>query len=164
MAQVNHQVDAQAEENTFDCLPADTYTVVLDSSEWKPTKDAQTEYLSLSWKVIDGKYNGRLIFEVLNLKNKGPKAAETIKIAQTSLSAIGLACGVSVIKDTAQLHGIPISLKVGITAPTEAYPNPKNKILKHLPMNGKAPVQPVSTSAGSEDAPPPAGKKKPSWA
>lgn len=152
-------VDQNAEEKSFDILPAGEYKAIICESDYAPTKNGMGKNLKLTYQVIDGPMNGRKIFE--NLCISYPSKPETQIIAQNTLSLIGKACGVNVLKDSAQLHNIPIMIKVNVTAAKGEY-GPGNKIVKHEALSGNAPVQ-ATPAAGFQAAPPASGVNKAPW-
>lgn len=94
----------------YEALPAGDYRAIATSSEMRPTKAGAGAYLQIAWEVIDGEYKGRKLWSRLNLQNPSPKAVE---IAQRELSSICRAAGVLRPRDSAELHNIPVLLKVG---------------------------------------------------
>lgn len=84
-----------------DLLPPNDYPVQIVASEMKPTKTGNGEYLSLEMEVIDGEHKGAKIWENLNLNNP---SAQTMEIAQRTLSAICHATGKMEIEDSVDLH------------------------------------------------------------
>jgi hypothetical protein len=138
------------DQGTPEPIPAGWYKVVMDSSEMVPTKDGVGMRLSLVFKIIDGQYTNRKIFEGLNLKNASPVAQE---IAYKQLSAICHATGVLVAEDSAQLHNIPLQIKVKLKAATGAY-DAKNEVAGYKHINEI--VSNTPAVAPNPFAPPPA--------
>lgn len=92
-----------------DALPAGKYKCVAIESEFKPTKDGGGKYLQFCFEVVDGEYKGRRVWDRLNLVNNNSQAVE---IARRSLSSICHAVNILQPKDSSQLHGIPLTVKV----------------------------------------------------
>ena len=90
-------------------LPADKYLAVITESEMKPTKAGTGSYLQLTFQVIEGEYQNRLLWARLNLDNPNDSAR---KIAQGDLSAICRAVGVLSPNDSAELHNLPLVINV----------------------------------------------------
>ena len=144
-----------------DPVPAGWYKVVMDKSEMKPTKDGTGMRLEMQFKVIDGQYTNRKIFEGLNLQNANPVAQE---IAYKQLSAVAHAVNVLMVEDSSQLHNIPLQIKVKLK-PAQgqydagnsivAYKN-INELVSHTPA--AVPGAPAAFGAGAPAsfAPPPA--------
>lgn len=85
--------DAQTVEpnDSFDPVPNGDYLCIITTSEMKPTKAGDGAYLELELQVIEGPYQGRKLWDRLNLNNANET---TVKIAKGTLSAICRAVGV----------------------------------------------------------------------
>ena len=123
------QVDPSS---TFDPVPPDDYLVQVINSEMKPTKDGQGQYLQLEMDILDGEYQGRKVFDRLNLLNNNP---QTVEIAQRTLSAICHATGVLNVQDSEQLHFIPMIVKV-VVKPAQGQYSASNEVKGYKPVNG----------------------------
>lgn len=98
-------------QGSFDPIPAGWYVGMIVASEMKPTKTGSGEYLQLRIDIIEGEYEGRVLFDRLNLRNTNQTAVE---IAQRQLSAICRAVGVMQPQDSSDLHDRPLRVKVSI--------------------------------------------------
>lgn len=98
--------------NDFSPIPAGKYIAVMTQSEWVQTKKGDGEYLNLTWQIVEGKHKGRSLWSRLNLRNKNQLA---VQIAQAELSSICRAIGILIVRDTVQLHDIPIVLTVKLS-------------------------------------------------
>ena len=105
-------------QGDFEPIPAGWVTCMITESEMKPTKTGTGEYLQLRLDVIEGDYEGRVLFSRLNLKNPNQTAVE---IAQRELSAICRAVGVMQPKDSSDLHDKPLRVKVAIRPAGNGY-------------------------------------------
>lgn len=161
MAQLNFDARTVAPDSgQQDPVPAGWYNVVIDKSEMKPTKDGTGMRLELQFKIIDGQFTNRKIFEGLNLQNANPVAQE---IAYKQLSAIAHAVKVLMVQDSSQLHNIPLKVKVSLKAASGQY-EAKNEIKAYKDINevvaqpAAAPGAPAAFGAGAPaafGAPPP---------
>lgn len=97
--------------DSFEPLAEGEYLAVATDSEKKPTKAGTGEYLQFVWEIVEGPHEGRKLWSRLNLWNPSTTAVE---IANRELSAICSATGVMRPKDSAEIHGIPVKLKVGL--------------------------------------------------
>lgn len=140
MAQMNHTVDTQDTQEGFDIIPAGEYIAVIESSDLVPTKAGTGEILKLTYQIIDGPQKGKKLFNNLNLKNPNQQA---VQIATRSLNSIGVAVGVTDIKDSSQLHNIP--MKIDVMVKDDATYGKQNNIKKHIPMNKDS--EPIQTEA-----------------
>ncbi|WED25034.1 DUF669 domain-containing protein [Roseobacter phage CRP-901] len=66
----NYNIHEVEPMGTFEPLPADWYRCVIADTEERETKKQDGSYLQLTIEVIDGKYQGRKIFDRLNRKKK----------------------------------------------------------------------------------------------
>lgn len=126
MAQLPSVFNAKDSEKMggFEPIPAGWYLAEVAKSEYKATKAKTGHYLSLQFKILDGEYKGRYLFNMLNLDNPNPTAVE---ISQKELASICEACGLDEIEDSTELHGIPVAVRVVIKDGNAGYP-PKNEI------------------------------------
>jgi hypothetical protein len=150
------KLDFNAEDyepmGSFSPLPVGEYLVVISASEMKDTKTGRGKYLQLVYDVVDGDYQGRHLFDRLNLVNENETAQ---KIAQQALSAICRAVGVMHPKDSEELHDRPFVVKVGIRAATEQYQE-SNTIKGYETKDGKSVTD---KKAETKETTPAKGKK-----
>lgn len=117
MAHLNNFNANEVEPTTdFDPIPAGTYVAVITDSQMKPTKDGMGEYLELTFQVLEGEYKGRLLWARLCLNHS---KEITAKIARGHLSAICRAVGVLTPRDSAELHNLPLVVKVALKKRTD---------------------------------------------
>lgn len=95
---------------SFDPIPSGKYLAAIAESEMKPTKNGNGHYLEMTFDIIHGPFKGRKVWARLNLDNRNPT---TVEIARGQLSAICRAVGVMQPQDSAELHDLPLSIKVG---------------------------------------------------
>jgi hypothetical protein len=118
-------VPDEAEDSSFAPIDAGWYEAEIIKSEIKSTKDKKGKYIALTFKVVAGEKEGRLIFTNLNIVNASEIA---VKIAQSDLKAICGAVGHDdELEDTEDLHNIPMEIKVTVKAETSQWPA-KNEI------------------------------------
>ena len=118
MALIDFNAEAIEPQSDFSPLPVGNYTVVITTSEMKPTKTGNGQYLQLTLQVVEGEYKNRLIFDRLNISNANEVAQQ---IAQKALSSICRAVGVMHPKDSEELHDKPFSVKIGIRPASGEY-------------------------------------------
>ena len=94
---------------SFDPLPAGKYLAAITSSEIKPTKRGDGNYLQLAFTILDGEFVGRLVWTRLTLEHEN---ATAVKIARANLAAICKAVGVLTPKDSVELHNLPLIIRV----------------------------------------------------
>lgn len=109
MPAIDFNSDDHEPRTGFDPIPAGKYKAVITDSEEKPTKAGTGSYIQFTIEVIEGEHKGRKLWARLNLNNP---SAQAVEIARGELSAICRAVGVKQLKDTAQLHDLPLVVKV----------------------------------------------------
>ena len=158
---------AQAMDD-FSPIPAGEYPAVITESEIKVTKDGQGQYLKLKIEIIEGEFQGRLIFTNLNLWNQNPKAAE---IARRELATIAAATGKVGASDSAEFHNIPMIVKVAVEPGSGEY-GPQNRIKMYSAYGQPAaktaqPItittKPAPEGTGAGDINPATGKPWKPW-
>lgn len=136
----------QPSTGQLDPVPAGWYDAAIDESERKPVKDnLQASFLEIRFNIISGQYQGRKLYTRLNLWNPNPTASE---IAQKDLSAIAHAVNVLVVQDSAQLHGIPLKLKVKVRPAAPPY-EATNDIAAYKPISFVPDAQPTVMAPGA---------------
>lgn len=109
MAQLNFDASSVPVSSSFEALPAGDYPAMITASEMKATKAGTGSYLSLTFELQGGGYQGRRVWTNLNLQNPNPA---TVEIAQKQLAEICNAVGITQLADSAQLHNIPLIIKL----------------------------------------------------
>jgi hypothetical protein len=103
--------EAQPVRSGWDPLPPGDYTACVTSTEVKPTKAGNGEYIELTIEIMDGDFSGRKIWERLNINNP---SEQTVQIARSQLNQLATALGQVPLKDTDQLLEIPFTLTLDI--------------------------------------------------
>jgi len=149
MAELNFNGAGQDAMDDFSVVPPDTYNVQIVKSEVVPTKKKDGTLLKTQFKVIDGKFKGRIIFGQYNLTNPNPQAVEISKKQMKTLcDAIGKPDGV---KDSNELHNVPLQIKVSVKAAEGNYAE-QNEIKFYSKYDG--PKTETASSEGSSAANP----------
>jgi len=120
MAQINFDSTGIDTTNQFDAIPAGDYEAIVTASEMKSTKDGTGQYLELTSEIQSGQYQGRRMWDRINLVNKNPKAVE---IAQKQLAQLCHATGVLQVQNSEQLHNRPFVMKVAVKNDPERGPS-----------------------------------------
>lgn len=95
----------------FDPIPAGNYQCVITESEEKENSKGTGTYVQFTLEVIDGEFKGRKVWERLNLNNP---SEEAVKISRAVLSAMCRAAGKMAVRDSTDLHNLPMVVKVGL--------------------------------------------------
>lgn len=111
MARLNFDPRNVEPNQVFEPIPTSWYTGQIVESEMKATSKNDGHFLKLKVQVMGGDYNGRTVFDQLNLDNPNQ---QTVDIAYRTLSAICHAVGLGQqeVEDSQMLHGRPLLFKV----------------------------------------------------
>lgn len=125
-------VTDEAEDASFDALPAGEYIAHIKKAEIKTNKAKTGEYISCQWEIDeadDVKYVGRIVFQILNISNPSELAQ---KIGLSELKKICEAFGISQLADTDELVGQPARIFLKIRPARDQYPE-SNEVAKVMP-------------------------------
>lgn len=158
---------------SFEAIPEGWYPVVITESDMVDTKAGDGRYLKLKLQIIDGPFSGRTLFDQLNLENPNETA---VKIAKGSLSAICRAVGRMTVRQSEELHNLPLQARViqeeyrgemknkvkGYKAAAEAAPAPAQSARTAAPAQAPQPAAAGKGGAsfGGQGGP---GRKKAPW-
>lgn len=133
MASLGNTFDASSIQpsNTYQALPAGKYLGQIVASEMRATKDGRGQYLYLELDIVEGPHAGRRLFDRLNLINDNEQA---VTIAKQTLSSICHAVGKRQVKDSDELHLIPMVLDVRVRPPKGEYG--ESNSIRYQPRNG----------------------------
>lgn len=134
----------------FEPIPAGKYPVIIVESETKPTKSGTGDYLELKLQIQGGQFDGRLLFDRLNLNNPNEKA---VQIARASLSAICRAVGVLTPHDSSELHNKTLIAIVKLRK-REDTGDMSNEVKGYEAYGKSAPAKPTAVAAGGKPADP----------
>lgn len=109
MAILNFNANEVEPSKAFDPIPAGKYVAVITDSEMKETRAGTGRYLQLEFEITDGEFAGRKLWSRLNIENQN---AEAVRLARADLSAICRAVNVLTPNDSADLHNLPLVIKV----------------------------------------------------
>ncbi len=159
MAQLNQQFDASAVEpaTPFELLPPGKYVAQIVQSEMRATKAGNGQYLWLELDVVEGPYQGRKVWDNLNLVNA---SQQTMEIAQRTLSAICHAVGQLQVTDSEQLHFRPMQVTLAVEVDSRDRLKPveeqrrQNKVKGYAASAGMPPAARAPTQVTAAQAAP----------
>lgn len=108
---MNYYSPDDTPERDFSPIPAGEYLAKIVASEMKETSAKTGEYLALTLEICDGPATGRKLWDNLNLKNPN---SQTQEIARSRLASIRAAVGIKEPRDSQEIHGVPVIVRVGI--------------------------------------------------
>lgn len=126
---------------SFEVIPAGWYTATITSADLKDTKDRTGKYIALRLDILGPTHQGRVVFSNINIRNASTKAEE---IGRQQLRDLMLAIGLSSVRDTDQLVGGNLEIKLKITK-SEEYGD-KNEVTAYK-ATGNTSAVPSSSSA-----------------
>ena len=133
-----NQFDAATVETpSRDPLPAGEYIATVSDSAIKSNKAGTGEYLSLTFQIAEGEYEGRFVWANLNLVHPNEKA---VQIARAELAGLCKAVDVLNPKDSADLHNKPVLIRVVVDKDRDG--NPRNVVKGFKPVASQ-PVHPL---------------------
>lgn len=143
--------DANQVEPTgdFEAIPAGKYLAVITDSEMKPNKAGTGSLLQLTFQILEGEYENRLLWTRLNLDHPN---ATAVQIARADLSAICRAVGVLAPRDSVELHNLPLMISVRCKKRQDTG-DVVNEIKGYSPREAKV-VRPARQSSSAPATPP----------
>lgn len=158
MANLGQTFDAQdlpQGQGNFEPIPAGWYNATVQKAELKDTKDGTGQYINIQWMISGPSYQGRVVFGMINIRNKSQKAEE---IGRQQLGDVMRAMGLPKVTDTDELIGGSCQIKVKIQK-QEGYED-KNAVTAYKAIEGSAPPMPSQSAANSA----PSSGSVPPWA
>jgi hypothetical protein len=148
---------------TFEALPTSVQPAQLVKCERKPTRDGNGELMNAQFKIIDGEFKGRTIFNNANLENPNE---QTVEIAIEQLKNHVAAAGLESIDskwDWTPLLNVPVMIHVKFEKGDDQYPD-KNSVNGFSPYeqhNGS--VDKAAKKKGKKKGNGKKDKGKPGW-
>lgn len=132
MANLQGMYDPNAEASgDYEPLPAGEYTAeIIDSEIEDISKNSNKgRCLKLTWKVSGGNYDGRLVWQRLNMWGENmTNNDKVVSIAQSQFASIRQATGKLNVMDSAELHHIPCTIRVTVRTDPNGQYAPQNEI------------------------------------
>jgi hypothetical protein len=141
--------------SNFEPLPEGWYNAAITGSELKATKAGDGKYIAVKYAITGPTHQGRVVFGNLNIKNASTKAEE---IGRSQLGSIMRSIGLAAVRDTDQLIGGNLAIK--LTVRTGEYAG--NEIKAFRALSVAAPAAPLSFKSQVSSAAP--LKAAPPWA
>ncbi len=160
LGQTYHQEDLP-QQDSYDPIPAGWYDATIKDADIKESKSGG-KYINIQFSITGPTNQGRTVFDIINFINKN---TQTVEIAHKQLGSLIRAIGLPRVQDTNELVGGTCSIRLGLTKPTDEYPEIRNEVKGYRVIEGSRPV--FNTPKASVDAipaPAAAGKSAPPWA
>lgn len=151
MADLGEDFDPESVEprESLDPVPAGVYAVEIVESDVVDTKSGTGRMVKLTHKIMEGSYEGRLIWDNINFRNENEVAQ---RIGQQAIAELCAACGHrGPLRDTELLHGIPMKIRVTIQEDKSGQYGPRNNVRNYMPYDdgGARPAAPSRPAASA---------------
>lgn len=138
MAKLTGFYDPHDKPESFEVLPAGTYTVKITASEWKKTKKGDGQYLQFEMTICDGEYADRRIYDRFNLDNPSNEAK---RIARGQFASLREAVGILEPRDSSELMGVRFQVVVKCVPRNDRPGEMSNEIQRYI-KRGQAQATP----------------------
>ena len=128
-------------DRSFDLLPAGWYAATITGAESRDTKSGTGKYLRIEFTLADPA--GRKVWSNYNVKNDNP-AAESI--GRQQLAEVVRAIGKKAVRDTDELRGCVLSIKVKVREAANGY-EASNEVAAAKALEGSAPTKTAAAKA-----------------
>ena len=158
---------ATQEGNAWDVLPVRQYVAQIVEASIQQPNSGDGYYLALTWKIIEGDYEGRQVWQRITYLHSSEQAQT---IGRKTLKDLCDALGVNEqVKDAEVFLFKPVLIRLGIERDKQGVYPDKNRISRILPLEAKSeepeqpeqPTKPVAAtnvaSAAKTPKPAPAG-------
>lgn len=161
MANIAGAYDPNAEPGgDFDPIPAGDYRAKIIESDIEDVSSRNNygRCLKLTWQIETGPYDGRLVWQRLNMWAEGMNNLDkVISIAQSQFASIRQATGKLAPQDSSELHHIPCMIRVKVKPPEGNY-SAFNEITSVRPIEGGSGA---ANGSAPKFAPPPQQQSAP---
>jgi len=156
-----------AQKDEFAIIPKGEYVAEITRSEVKDfywqNSDATGKSLSLMFRIIEGEYAGRVIWDNPQLSND--KFDGFVSDGRKKLAQIAQVVGIKQVNDSTQLHDTAMTIVLAIEVDKKGVYDDKNVIKKVIPLKGGQPskftAKPQAPSAPTAPTPQAEGSEAP---
>ena len=140
-----YRVEDLPESGSYELIPAGWYQAQINAADLKQTKSGDGQYLSIRFDIIAPTHQGRVVFGNVNLKNASAQAEE---IGRRQLGEILRSIGKSVIRDSDELIGGQLQIKVGVQHDKNGQYEDRNDIKGYKALEAGGPAPAATSSNG----------------
>lgn len=119
-----------SEDAGFEPIPKGNYAAVIEACEFKISQSSSQPMWAITWAITEGEYaeKGRKLFNFVSFKKEQlPRAKTFLKRVAPDL-AESTNFNPEKVANEGLMLGRAARLKVGMSKPTEEYPDPRNEI------------------------------------
>ena len=143
---------------SYEPIPPGWYAAEIDKAEVRDTKAGTGKYLKLELVILDEAHEGRRVFTQINLSNPN---AQAVEIGQRQLANLAHACGITALRDSAELLQKQIDIKLKVKK--DEGREPDNVVVGYRPLSDAAPAASKPAAAKSKPAAAPSTPGKRPW-
>jgi hypothetical protein len=140
--------DVPVADRSYELIPAGWYAATITDAESRATKSGSGKYLRVEFTLADPA--GRKVWSNYNVKNDS-SAAESI--GRQQLAEVCRAIGKKTVRDTDELRGCVLSIKVKVREAANGY-EASNEVAAAKALEGSAPPKAAAPAAAAKATPP----------
>jgi hypothetical protein len=145
---------SQEEGNTWSLIPPGEYVAQMIEAEVSPTKKGDGTVLRLVWKILEGDYENRQVWDYVTYRHPSEQAQS---IGRKKIKDMCVAMDIQeAVQDAAVFLYKPAKIRVAIERDKDGVYEDKNKVTRVLPLEPKANSGPPPVPATSAPKPVPA--------
>jgi Protein of unknown function (DUF669) len=140
------------EGNSWDVMPVGEYVAQIVEASIQEPKSGDGCYLALTWKIVEGKFEGRQLWQRITFVHSSEQAQA---IGRKTLKDLCVALDVNEQVDDAEVFLFkPVRIRLGIERDKQGVYPDKNRISRILPLEAKSeePEQPAKPAAATKVA------------
>lgn len=154
MAMLNQNLsNAEVQTDSFAPIPDGEYFCTVCDSQIRKTKSGDDQ-LSLTYRIDDGEYKGRKVFDNFNLWSMNQQALEISQRNLKTLATVGGHPNPNFIQDSSELHGLHFMLRIK-TKEGKDYPSYYYNKAKNAPVAATMQQAYAPQHAAYQTPPPP---------
>lgn len=145
----------------FKPIPAGRYPAIILEDSIHMNKAGTGQYIKFKWQIVEGSYQGRVIFSQHNVVHSTPDAE---RIGRSEVQSFATALGIEELNDTADLVGRPMIANVTVREDKSGNFPPQNSVNRayaysygeaaDVPFDNQKPAAKTSSAPGSAAARP----------
>ena len=143
---------------SYEPIPAGWYAAEIDAAKVQDNNKNTGKLLYLEYVALNEPYAGRRVFQRINLSNPN---AQAVEIGQRELAALSMACGITSLRDSAELLQKQIDIKLKVKK--DEGREPENAVVGYRPLTDAAPAASKPAAAKSKPAAAPSTPGKRPW-
>jgi hypothetical protein len=134
-------------------LPAGKYPAEIEDAQVGPTKNGNGQAVNLKWRIVDGEYESRVVFQSILITHTSEQAQ---KIGRGMFKDICFSCGLTgKMTDLETLKFKKCSIKVGVEKNKDGQYPDKNRVVRvdpyMAPVNGGKPAEAAMKKSAPSD-------------